>query len=599
MRPEPASAAHRLRDTLALTLALASVAFHLGLVFSGLVPNLVSRPIHLGLALPWVYFLAAPGPRGAARVCAIATGLVGIALCAWIVLEREALDEQYGTLAGVHQEALAWLLVLIVLDMARRTIRWALPIVASAALAYGLLGQHVPGEFGHPGVPLASLLGTLTIAEGGIWGPLTGVSVNVVAVFVLLGAFVGAGHGGTSFMSLSTWLAGGLRAGAAKVSVVASALFGSISGSASANVASTGAFTLPAMERLGYPRSLAAAVEAVASSGGQIMPPLMGAGAFVMVELLGVSYEQIMIAAALPALLFFWCAWIGVDHYARRLDLRPMPLEERPAAATVLRLLPFFVLPFAVLLVGLFARQLSAQYAAAIAILAAIAMLYVDERGRLTGSGWHRLARGSVAGARQIAGIAAIIACAGIVIGTLNVTGLGLKITSVIIGLSGGQLWPALLLTAIACLVLGMEVPTTAAYVICVAVAGPALEHLGLPALHVHLFVFWYALLSTITPPVCGAVFIAAGMAQTPWVPVSLTAMRLGLGLYLVPLAFIANPALVEPLAHPLATLLALARTGAALWLVTAALIPCGDPLWRRVLAAALGLALVFAFPGT
>ena len=260
--------------------------------------------------------------------------MAGIGICLWIASNHEAMRDQYGFLEGPWQVAMAVALLAIVLDAARRTIGWPLPLVAAAALAYGLLGQYVPGEFGHAGIPLASFLGTLTIAEGGIWGSLTGVSVGVVAIFVIFGAVLNAGEAGQGFMNVAAAAAGRLTGGAAKVSVLSSALFGSISGSASANVASTGAITLPAMTRLGYPKRLAGAVEAVASSGGQIMPPLMGAGAFVMVELTGVPYPSIMAAAILPALLYFFAVWIGIDAFARRHPLPGLSSADRPAGAT-------------------------------------------------------------------------------------------------------------------------------------------------------------------------------------------------------------------------------------------------------------------------
>jgi len=512
-----------------------------------------------------------------------------------VALNRDALGDQYGYLQGGQQYLLAVGLILVVLEMARRAIKLALPSVAALALAYGFFGQYLPGQFGHPGLPPGSLLGTLTIAEGGLWGPLTGVSVNVVAVFVILGAFVGAGEGGTAFMSLATKLAGRYRAGAAKVSVLSSAFFGSISGSASANVASTGAITLPTMKRLGYPSSFAAAVEAVASSGGQIMPPLMGAGAFVMMELLRMGYTDIMSAALLPSVLFFFAAWAGVDLFARRYGLRAMRSDEIPATAVVLRLAPFFLIPFSILLLVLFFTGYTPQYAAASAIFASAALLIVDQQLSISWRRWlSRLASACVNAARQIATIASIIICAGLVIGVLNQTGLGIKVTSVIISLAGGQLWIALLLTALACLILGMEVPTTAAYVICVSVAGPALQELGLEPLQAHLFVFWYALLSTITPPVCGTVFIAAGMAQTRWVPVAGQAMRLGLGLYVVPLAFVANPALLYPDAHLTLALLAFVKVAVGLWLMSRSLIGGSGPSWTAPLYLAAGLAVIF-----
>jgi len=585
----------QIRRYAVVALAVMTVYYHLHLIFTGLIPNLISRPIHLALALPWVFLIGARG-SSARRWSGYLLCAFGIWACSYVALNRDALGDQYGYLEGAEQYVLGVGLIIVVLEMARRAIKLALPTVAMLALAYGFWGQHLPGEFGHPGLPAGSLLGTLTIAEGGLWGPLTGVSVNVVAVFVILGAFVGAGEGGTAFMSLATRLAGRYRAGAAKVSVLSSAFFGSISGSASANVASTGAITLPTMKRLGYPPSFAAAVEAVASSGGQIMPPLMGAGAFVMMELLRMSYTDIMSAALLPSILFFFAAWAGVDLFARRYGLHAMRADEIPANAVVLRLAPFFVIPFSILLLVLFFTGYTPQFAAAGAIFASAALLIVDDRLRFSISRWFtRLADGCVSASRQIATIASIIICAGLVIGVLNQTGLGIKVTSVIISLAGGQLWVALLLTALACLILGMEVPTTAAYVICVSVAGPALQKLGLEPLHAHLFVFWYALLSTITPPVCGTVFIAAGMAQTRWVPVAGQAMRLGLGLYVVPLAFVANPALLYPGIDLGLAILAFTKVAVGLWLMSRALIGGKSPVWTAPLFLLVGLAAIFA----
>jgi len=358
-----------------------------------------------------------------------------------------------------------------------------------------------------------------------------------------------AGEAGQGFINLATAATRRMRGGAAKVSVLSSALFGSISGSASVNVASTGAITLPAMARLGYPRALAGAVEAVASSGGQIMPPLMGAGAFVMVELTGTPYTQIMAAALLPALLYFITVWIGIDAFAMRHDLSGIRPEDRPPLRAVLVTSAFFLVPFGVLLWFMFAAGFTPQYAASVSILTGALLLLID--GRLRFSVERMLARAEtvcLTAGHQIATIASIILCASIVIGVLGLTGLGMKITSLIISGSGGMLWPALLLTTLACLVLGIEVPTTAAYVICVAVSGPALQKFGLPPLIVHLFVFWYALLSTITPPVCGTVFIAAGMVGENWLKVAVRSMALGIGLYLVPLGMIAPLRLVRRL---------------------------------------------------
>ena len=575
-----------------LAAAIILVVYHLSLIFSGLVPNLVSRPIHLALALPWIFFFS--GKSGLERSTGYVIGFAGIIASLWVAWSHDTLSDQYGFLEGNLQIVVAFTLLGVVLEAARRAISWPLPLVAVVMLVYGFFGQHIPGEFGHSGTPIKSFLGTLTIAEGGIWGSLTGVSVNVVAIFVIFGAVLNAGEAGQGFMNFATLAAGRLKGGAAKVSVLSSALFGSISGSASANVASTGAITLPTMVKLGYPKKLAAAVEAVASSGGQIMPPLMGAGAFVMVELTGIPYSQIMAAALLPAILYFFAVWIGINAYAGQHDLKGISAEDRPDRKRVLITSAFFMVPFCILLIGMFAIGYTPQYSACLAILASFLMLCFNAEGTfdlklILG----RFESAFINAARQVSMIAAIIVCASIIIGVLSITGLGVKITSLILSVSGGLLWPSLLLTALACLVLGMEVPTTAAYVICVSVAGPALIQLGLDPLQAHLFVFWFALLSTITPPVCGAVFIAAGMIDEDWLKVAFSAMALGIGLYIIPLAMIANPYLIKLSTEPLYAILTFLQVGLGLAAISYAVI--GYPLIRsKIRLTIIGILIIF-----
>ncbi|MEX0282038.1 MAG: TRAP transporter permease [Arenibacterium sp.] len=576
-----------------LILAIALVGYHLALVFSGLVPNLVSRPLHMAFVLPFVLVLGAKSTWQS--LTGIPLALIGAGAALWIAWNSDRLGDQYGFLEGNFQVAIAVVLLLVTLETARRAIGWPLPMVAAAALLYGLLGQYIPGQFGHSGPPLRSYLGTLTIAEGGLWGTLTGVSVGVVAIFVIFGAVLNAGEAGQGFMNVASAAAGRLKGGAAKVSVISSALFGSISGSASANVASTGAITLPAMTRLGYPKRLAAAVEAVASSGGQIMPPLMGAGAFVMVELTGVPYTEIMAAAALPALLYFLAVWIGINAYARHHDLRGVDAADQPSARDVIVTSLFFLVPFTVLLWCMFGAGFTPEYAASMAIIAATALLLTNGKLEFRPAQIaERLCNAVLNAARQVSMIASIILCASIIIGVLAITGLGVKITSLILEGSGGLLWPSLLLTALACLVLGMEVPTTAAYVICVSVAGPALIQLGLEPLQAHLFVFWFALLSTITPPVCGAVFIAAGMIGENWLKVALTAMALGVGLYIIPLGMIANPDVIRLGQAPLAAFWAALRLAVGLGMISMGLIGF-KPVWLRSLSVLAGGGIVFA----
>lgn len=572
-----------------------SIIFHLTLIFSGLVPNLVSRPLHMALALPWAFiFLSNTSFQ---RVTGYVFTVLGLIATLWVAYNADQLVDQYGYISQNYQLWIASILLLSVLEMARRCIGWPLPLVAAIALCYGLFGQYIPGEFGHPGTPIGSFLGTLTIAEGGIWGKLTGVSVSIVAIFVIFGAVLNAGEAGQGFMNLAMAAAGRLRGGAAKVSVISSALFGSISGSASANVASTGAITLPAMTKLGYPKSLAGATEAVASSGGQIMPPLMGAGAFVMVELTGIPYQSIMMAAILPAILYFWAVWVGIDAFALRYDLKAVSKDQQPSRRQLLITCSFFMIPFAILLWGMFGPAFTPQFAASIAIFGAAILLFFNSKGVSNKKQvFERLEDIGINAGKQIAMIAAIILCASIVVGVLSITGLGVKITSLIISGSSGMLWPAIILTAIACLILGMEVPTTAAYVICISVAGPALAQLGLSPLQAHLFVFWFALLSTITPPVCGSVFIAAGMVKENWLKVAGVAMMLGVGLYLIPLAMIANPSLIQLGTSPLLAIASACKIALALYCISMALIAPFKPI-KRALYFSVGLVLIFALP--
>ena len=583
----------RINATFWLVLSAALVAYHLALVFYGLVPNLVSRPLHMAFILPFVLVLGNTSRWGTISGTILAA--LGIAAAVWIAINHDRLGDQYGFLESNMQIAFAITLLVVTLEAARRAIGWPLPLVAAAALLYGLFGQYIPGQFGHSGTPIASFLGTLTIAEGGIWGSLTGVSVGVVSIFVIFGAVLNAGEAGQGFMNVAAAAAGRLKGGGAKVSVISSALFGSISGSASANVASTGAITLPAMTKLGYPKRLAAAVEAVASSGGQIMPPLMGAGAFVMVELTGLPYTSIMAAAILPAILYFFAVWVGINAYATRFELKSVDAADRPARRDVVITSLFFLVPFSVLLWAIFGAKFTPEYAAALAILAGALLLFFNAELEFRPAQIAERFKGAVTNAaRQVSMIAAIILCASIIIGVLAITGLGVKITSLILEGSGGLLWPSLFLTALACLILGMEVPTTAAYVICVSVAGPALTQLGLEPLQAHLFVFWFALLSTITPPVCGAVFIAAGMIGENWLKVALTAMALGVGLYLIPLGMIANPDIIRLAESPVLAIIAMLRVAVGLALVSYGLISARKVLKTAFLVCA-GLAVIFS----
>lgn len=581
---------------LILICALASVGFHLFLVYSGLIPALVTRPLHFMLALPWIFFLF-PQETTFDRVTAPLFFLIGAVCAGWVVLNHGEIARQYGSTSGTWQIAATTSLIIVTLEMARRAIKWVLPTIALIILAYGFFGGYLPGYFGHSGLPTEYFLGTLVLTEGGLWSELTGISAEVIAPFIILGAFISAGTAGTGFMAIATQIAGPFRAGVAKIAIISSALYGSLSGVASANTASTGIVTIPAMIKLGYPRSLAAATEAVASTGGQIMPPLMGASVFIMAELLAMNYTTIMVAATLPAILFFATAWIAVHQYGIKYDLQGIDRSELPGWGFVARTLPFFVVPMGILIYCLAFTSYTAPYSAFFATLTMMVLLLLDSTGRASFTRWiHRMWLAVIDAGSQIAKITAIICCASLIVGVFNMTGLGVKITSLVLSASGDNLWLALVLTGFAALILGMELPTPAAYVICVAVAGPALVELGLEPLYAHLFVFWYALLCTITPPVCGNVFIAASIAQAPWLDVAFRSMSIGVGLFLVPMAFVANQSLLQLADNPLWALLALAKIMVGLVFFSFGIIGTKPSLPLRMAAVAAGFIIIFSF---
>ena len=581
----------RIDKNIWIMIGLGSIIFHMYLIFSGLIPNLVSRPIHMAFAIPWIFLYSENDKK--VSFINIVFAVLGVLSCLWIALNHDLLSDQYGFIENEFQFILSLFLLFLVLEMARRSVGWPLPLVTLIALLYGMFGYLIPGEFGHPGIPVNSFLGNLTIAETGLWGSLTNVSVTIVSIFVIFGCFLNAGEAGEGFMNIAKFFAGKLKGGAAKVSIISSALFGSISGSASANVASTGSITLPTMKKLGYPKKLAASVEAVASSGGQIMPPLMGAGAFVMVELTGIPYDEIIVAAFLPALLFFFTVWIGINFYSSIYNLKPLPEKDTPNKKLVFFTFIFFLVPFFILLFFMFSG-FTPQFSASIAILLSFVLLFFNLNTKIDIEvGFNRFKKACNLCGKQISLIASIILCASLIIGVLAMTGLGIKLTSLIMSFSNNNVWLALLFTALACLILGMEVPTTAAYIICVTVAGPALIDMGLDILLVHLFVFWFALLSTITPPVCGTVFIAAGMVNENWVKVSITSMILGLGLYFIPLGMVSNPSLIKLGSTPIEALIAMFKISICLLMFSFSIIKAKNFL-LKILGLFIGCLILF-----
>jgi TRAP transporter 4TM/12TM fusion protein len=575
---------------LVFAVSIVFVIYQIILPVYAFMPNMRERAIHLALALILI-FLGDTKKRSRIRwaVDIVLTSL-GVGFCLYVFFHYSTIIEQYGAASGPMQIWMGLLLVFIILEAARRMVRPALPIIAFLFLLYAIFGHLVPGQFGHPEYSLRTLGSMFYLTTGGIWGQLLGVSANIIAIFVFLGAFIVHTGGGTGFMKISVRLAGRYTGGPAKVATISSALFGSVSGSASANVASTGAFTIPMMKRLGYKPALAAAVEAVASTGGQIMPPIMGAGAFIMAELIQTPYLKIALSAALPAILYFFAVGMGIHFYAQREGFRGISAGEIPTWAETIKVSGFFLIPFSILAYWLFMGY-TPQYAAFWATLSTFPVAFLNENWCLDIP--HALSKFKNAvqqGARQAALIASICASAQVIIAIIAFTGLGVKVSSNILAFSGNSLFLALILTGMTSIILGMEVPTTAAYIVAVVVGGPVLIELGVPPLAAHLFVFYLAILSAVTPPVCGAIFIAAGMAEADWVETAKFGLKLSFAAFLLPFLFAYDPSLVL-IGSPLAVIMSVARAALALVFISAGFMG----YLKSVLGMASRLALIGA----
>lgn len=434
------------------------------------------------------------------------------------------------------------LMLITLLEAARRATGWVMVIIAGAFLLYAFLGPYVPGILGHKGYTLKRIVSQMYLSTEGVYGVPLGVSADYIFLFIFLTSMLERLGMGAFLLNLAMALMGRFAGGPAKVAVVASGFMGSISGSAVANVVGTGSFTIPLMKRNGYQAHFAGAVEACASSGGQLMPPIMGAAAFIIAEFLNIPYIAVVGAAIIPALLFYSTVLFGVHFEACRLGLRGLPKSELPSARAVLKEGWHYLIPLILLVYFLAVVQYSPIRAGFYAI---VSMFVVSFFRRETWLTWEKFRDGCVSSARNAVGVALACATAGIVVGTINLTGVGLKLSAFIAILSGGSVWLAMILTGVVVIFLGMGLPTTAAYIVAGTMAAPALVNLGLLPLGAHLFVFYFAIISAITPPVALAAYAAAGIAQASPIRIGFTACRLGLAAFIIPFLFALAPALL------------------------------------------------------
>jgi len=458
-------------------------------------------------------------------------------------------------------------LVILLLEATRRSLGKAIPVLVLVFVAYAFLGQFVPGFFKHPGFTFDEVLYQLYMMTEGIWGLLTDLTSRLIALFIIFGPILFATGVGKGFMDLARFIGGRIQGGAGQIAVIASAAFGTLSGASVANVATTGALTIPTMKSLGYRKELAGAIEATASAGGQIMPPIMGVGAFVMAEIVGIPYLWVVIAAIIPAVIYFFGVGSGVYILAKRHRLGKLPPELMPKAREVFapRQLIIVFIPIGILLY-LLIQYLPPQRCAAWALMAAMA-LFLLTGGRLSLKPvWERVK--ILAGAyfntvaKTLAWLMVMMSCVQVAVTLISFTGFSIKVSEVIIGVAGVNILLALILTMVCAIILGMGMTTTAAYVIAAAVLAPSLIGMGLPSLASHLFIFYFAILSALTPPVCIAVFTASAISGAKWLQIAVIAMALGIGGYIIPFYFIFDPALLmqgEPITIMIHTLTALA----------------------------------------
>jgi TRAP transporter 4TM/12TM fusion protein len=471
--------------------------------------------------------------------------IIGLALVTIgnIVLNHAPIAHQAGvpTPAQVY---LGVLLLLIVFEASRRTVGLVLPFISILAIAYAYFGKVIPGIWGHGGFSFQDIIGFLYITHDGLWSFPLGVAATYIFVFIILGAFLMRSGLSEFFNNLSLRLIGGVRGGPAQVAIWGSAAFGTISGAAPANVVVTGSVTIPLMKRMGFSAKQAAAVECAASAGGQIMPPVMGAAIFIMIELIGVSYGEVIKAAFIPALLYFLGIAATVYFLVSYLGFKGLSRREIdnqcPPLLTLLRR-SYLLLPLLVLVLMVF-QDIPLPRAAFYTILFTIGIAVLFQRGRFR---LKDIGRSLIDGAENTLAVAMGVACASLIYGVVVFTGLGVKFSTLAVQATGENALLLLIVSALATLVLGAALPTVAAYLITAATMGPALIAVGIDPLAAHLFIFYYAVLATITPPMGLALYTAAGLAGAGWLATGLQAMKLVFSGLLVPFAFVYMPGLL------------------------------------------------------
>lgn len=503
------------------------------------------RALHLGfgLTLTFLIFPFKKSWKGTFKNKFITLICVAISVSSTIYIYS-----QFNRLVNSFGFANTWdiifgtLIILVSLEASRRVAGFGLPIITSLAILYVFLGPYLPGVLSHAGIQFSRFISSIYLTTEGIYGSMIGVSATFVFMFILFGAFLNESGAGDFYIKFALAFVGKLKGGPAYVAVLASALMGMISGSGVANAATTGAFTIPLMKRVGFKNHFSGAVEAISSTGGQIMPPVMGAAAFLMVDFLGVPYTTIIKAALLPAFFFFITIFFMIFFETKKMDLKPIKDKEIPKLLPLLKNGFHHFLPPIILVLLLAVFKYTPLYSAIITIAFIVIVSWFRKGQRMT---LTKIIKALENGARGSVVIVALCALAGIIIGIVNLTGLGLELTSILIGFAAGSLIVLLILTMISSIILGMGLPTTASYIILAVLVVPALTEFGINPIAAHLFVLYFGVLALITPPIGAAFYITAGIANANAQKTGLTAVKLGIAGYIVPFMFVYNESLL------------------------------------------------------
>lgn len=521
-------------------LAVSLAVFQLYTAFFGVLPTMQQRSFHVAFILAMI-FLLYPGAKSSLRNkislvdWVLALAAAGCSLYVFLSYEDIALR------AGIvynYELVLGGIFIALVFEAGRRVLGYVLPSFCFLFLPFAYFGRYLPGPLQHFGLSISRIIEELYLTTDGLFGLVTGVSATYIYLFVLFGAFLSSTKTSEFFNDIAMALTGHRKGGPAKIAVLSSALVGTISGSTSANVATTGTFTIPLMKRIGYEPHFAAAVEAAASTGGQIMPPIMGAAAFIIADTLNIPYLMVLMAAVVPAILYFWGIWCSLSLEASKLGLEGLPKNTLPNVKDVLLTSGYKAIPLFVI-VYLLVKGYNPLYAGCWGIFSCIVLSFVKKSDRLDLKTLIATLEDGSKGALSVA-IACIIV--GIVVGTMGATGVALRIGDAIIAVTKGHLVLTLIVTMVITILFGMGMPTTASYVMASVVAAPAIVLLGVNPLDAHLFVFYFAALATVTPPVCVGAYTAAGLAGSDPNKTAFSAVKLALSGFIVPFIFILAP---------------------------------------------------------